>query len=374
MKIGIDTFGSDHARSGIGTYLLSFASNLPDNSNDESLSFEFFGAEIDHYTYTSGKDIPFKSVQIADSLQSQRLWHFTNVNKFAQEQKYDVVLYPAVEKVLPISYKVPGVAVVNSVLSNEVEGKRDWTQKLQIKRGLYKVPKIIAASNYIKNDLIKHGISEEKIEVVHNGIDHKIFFPAVEFESDMVDIKPFAIKKPYFIYCSRLSGAEKKHIELIKAFSLFKEKTHLPHRLVLAGSDGPYSSMVHKAAYDSSYASDIFLTGYFPHENLSRLYSGSEACIFPSVNEGVGLPVLEAMASGVPVLCSSSCALPEIAGSAALYFDSDNIEEIASTMEKIVTDSELKERMIANGLEWALSFNWKDTVEKTIQVMKTLVK
>ena len=374
MKIGIDTFGTDHARSGIGTYLLSFASNLPENTEEnKDFKIEFFGTELDHYTYTSGKKLDYKSIQVPESLQSQRLWHFTNMNKFALEQGYNVVLYPAVEKVLPISFKVPGVAVVNSVLSNEIEGKRDWTQKLQIKRGLYKIPKIIAASNFIKKDLVNHGISEEKIEVVHNGIDHKLFFPAVEFETDMVDVKPFAIKKPYFIYCSRLSGSEKKHVELIKAFSLFKDKTHLPHRLVLAGSDGPYSSEVHKAAYDSNYASDIFLTGHVPHENLSRLYSGSEACIFPSVNEGVGLPVLEAMASGVPVLCSSSCALPEIGGSAALYFDSDNIEEICSCMEKIVTDSELKEKMIKNGIEWAKTFNWEDTVSKTLNIMKSLV-
>lgn len=369
MKIGIDTFGSEHARSGVGTYLLSFASNLPEDCTDE---IEFFGAELDRYTYTSGKDIKYKSVQVSDSLNSQRLWHFTSANKFAQEQNYDVVLYPSLDKVFPISFKVPGVAVVNSVLSNEVEGKRDWTQKLQVKRGLYKVPKIISASNFIKNDLVRHGISEDKIEVVHNGIDHKLFFPAVEFDSDMVDVKPFAIKKPYFIYCSRLSGSEKKHVELIKAFTLFKERTHLPHRLVLAGSDGPYSGEVHKAAYASSSASDIFLTGYFPHENLSKLYSGSVACIFPSVNEGVGLPVLEAMACGVPVLCSSSCALPEIAGNAAMYFDSDNIEEIASCMEKIVSDSELSERMVSAGIDWARSFNWKDTVSKTLEIIRSV--
>ncbi|MDE5898232.1 MAG: glycosyltransferase family 4 protein, partial [Treponemataceae bacterium] len=321
MKVGIDTFGCDHARSGLGTYLLSFTENVRSADGAET---ELFGSELDRYTYTSGKDIPYAPVSVPDSLSAERFWHFTNIHKFAQGRNYDAVLYPAPERVLPLSFKVPGVAIVNSVLSAHVEGNNDWIQKMQIKRGLYKIQKIVAASNFIKEDLTSHGISEEKIAVVHNGIDHKLFFPAIGLNEDIVDIKPFSIKRPYFIYGSRLSGPEKRHIELIRAFTLFKERTHHPHRLVIAGSDGSSTAEIHKEAFSSSAASDIFLTGYFPHESFAQLYSGSDACIFPSVNEGVGMPVLEAMATGVPVACSNSCALPEIAGDAALFFESDN--------------------------------------------------
>lgn len=370
MKIGIDTFGCDHARGGIGTYLLSFAANLPE---DENIDVEFFGSEIDRYTYTSGKKVKYASVRIQESLNAFRLWHFSALNKFAVQRKYDAVIYPAPDKVLPVSFKVPGVAVINSILSNRVEGNKDWTQKMQVKRGLYRVPKIIAASNFIKSDLVRHGISEEKIDVVHNGIDHKLFFPSGEFDSDIVDIKPFAIKKPYFIYCSKISGPDKKHVELIKAFSKFKEKTQAPHRLVLAGSDGSYAAEVHKAALESPFASDIFLTGHFPHESLPLLYSGSEACVFPSAEEGVGLPVLEAMACGVPVLCSHSAALPEAGGDAAIYFDSDNTDDIASSLEKIVGDKELKAAMVSNGIKWASSFSWETTVKETFKAISKMV-
>lgn len=373
MKIGIDTFGCDHARSGLGTYLLSLMDNLPEMEN---VDFELFGSELDRYTYTSGKDVSYDAVVLNDSLNAERLWHFTNSSKHASMRGYDVVLYPAPERVLPINFKTPGIAVVNSVLSNMVEGKKDWIQKLQIKRGLLKVQKIIAATNFIRDDLVSHGIDAEKIEVVHNGIDHKLFFPQVDMDmdEDVVNIKPFAIKKPYFIYSSRLSDSEKKHIELIKAFSLFKKKTGLPHRLVLAGSDGAFASEVHKAAFESEYASDIFLTGYFPHESFPQLYGGSEALIFPSICEGVGLPVLEAMATGVPVACSSSGALPEIAGDAAIYFDSNNIEQIADCMEKIVSDKDLCSELISKGLERAKDFNWENTLKKTVEIAEKLVK
>lgn len=371
MKIGIDTFGCDHARSGLGTYLLSFISNLP---KTEGVEFELFGSEIDRYTYNSGKDIPYTAVSAGDGLSAERLWHFTSCSKFCLQRGYDAVIFPAPERVLPINFKVPGIAVVNSVLSSMVEGRKDWIQKLQIKRGLLKVQKIIAASQFISDDLVSHGIEPVKIDVVHNGIDHKLFFPQIDMGDDSVNIKPFAIKKPYFIYGSRLAGPEKKHVELIKAFSLFKKKTGLPHRLVLAGSDGPYSSEVHKAAFESEFASDIFLTGYFPHESFPQLYAGSEALIFPSVSEGVGLPVLEAMATGVPVVCSSSCALPEIGSDSALYFDADNLESISDAMEKIATDSDLRSELVKKGLERASKFRWENTILQTVEIARKLIR
>lgn len=372
MKIGIDTFGCDHARSGFGTYILAFAANA---GHDTRSAIELFGSEIDKFTYTSGKDIPFKAPDVADSLTAERFWHFTACNKFCAQQGYDAVIYPAPERVLPTSFKVPGIVVVNSILSNHVDGNSDWIQKLQIKRGLYKVQKIIAASAFIRDDLILHGISADKIEVVHNGIDHKSFYPAIALDADVVDIKPFAIKRPYFIYGSRLSGPEKKHIELIKAFTLFKERTQLPHRLVLAGADAPpYSTEIHKAAFESSASSDIFLTGFFPHESFPQLYAGADACVFPSVNEGVGLPVLEAMATGVPVLCSNAGALCEMAEDAALYFNSDNIEEIEHALEQIVFDQTLHASLSKKGIDRAALFSWERTVSQTFDIAERLIE
>lgn len=363
MKIGIDTFGCDHARSGLGSYVFSFVSNL----GEYEKSFELFGSELDRFAYTSGKNIPFVPASVNDNLSAERLWHFTGIAKFLQKQKYDAVLYPAPEKVLPVSFKTTGIAVVNSILSNQVEGRKDWTQKLQIKRGLYKVHHIIAASQYIKNDLVKHGIDQEKIDVVYNGIDHKLFFQPMNLDSDYVDVKPFSIKRPYFVYGSRLSGPEKKHVELIKGFSLFKQQTGAPHRLVISG-DGPYASEVHKAAFQSPFASDIFLTGFFPREGFAQLYSGSSGCVFPSVCEGVGLPVLEAMATGVPVACSNAGALPEITGGNAVLFDSDDISQIASSLSKIVSDNAFTEGLVHKSVEWTRKFEWETTVKQTFDV------
>ena len=370
MKIGIDSFGCDHARSGLGTYLLSFISNY---QKEDGVTLELFGSPLDKFKYTSGKDIKFIPVNVSDSLNAERRWHYFSAHTFVKKHGYDAVIYPAPERVLPVSFKTRSVVVVNSVIDTKLEDNFAYFTRKKIRKSFDAVDRIIAASQFIADDLISHGIDKNKITVIYNGIDHKLFYPPIDTSDDFADIKPFAIRKPYFTYGSKLSGPEKKHIELIKAFSLFKEKTKLPHRLVISGSDGEYSDEVHKAAFESPYASEIFLTGFFPHESFAKLYSDSDGCIFPSTVEGVGLPILEAMATGVPVACSSSCALPEIAGDSAIFFDSDNIEEIANCMERIVVDVGLKNTLISNGLERAKSFNWENTVRQTIDIVKKLV-
>lgn len=362
MRIGIDTCGCDHARSGLGSYLLSFVANISSKENE----IELFGLEEDRFTYNSDKDFVYTAVPPFKNLKAEQRWHVFKSAKFFQKKEYDAVIFPAPEKVVPFKYKTKSVVIVNSVISTQ----RDSSIKKQLKKGLKKAPHIVAPSEFVLRDLIINGIDESKITVIHNGIDHKVFYPVLDLDSDILDIKPFAIKRPYFLYNTRLSGPEKKHIELIKAFELFKKNTGLPHRLVIAGQDGPYAEKVHKAAFDSPYAEDIFITGYFPYQSLAKLYAGSDACVIPAENEGVGLPLLEAMASGVPVVCAQSGALPEMGGDVPVYFDPKNIEEIASVLERVVSEEDLRSEMIKKGIERASIFNWETTVAETLSVLK----
>ncbi len=363
MKIGIDTFGCD-PKSGLGSYLIYFITNLQPKLDIE---FELFGLEKDRYTYSLDKGYSYISVNIHDSEKTIAKWHKRQSAKFIKKNKYDIVLYPAAENYIPSKFKnYVGVAIINSIVSFTMKNAGSKKSR-KLKNGLLKVQKIIAASNVVKNDLIKIGINEEKIAVIPNGIDHKLFYPMSDLMDEVVDIKPFAIKRPYFVYGSRLSSPEKKHIELIKAFDLFKKTTGLPHRLVIAGNDGPFSKEIHNAAFESEYASDIFLTGYFPHESFPKLYAGADACVFPSISEGSGLPVIEAFACGIPVICSDKGALKEISGNSAVYFDSTNVEQMAEKMQEIVENKTLREEKISEGLNWASKFNWETTVALTIE-------
>jgi glycosyltransferase involved in cell wall biosynthesis len=371
MKVGIDTFGCEHGRSGLGSYLCSLTANL---RNDADVEFNLFGAELDRYTYASERAFPYDGVTLFESSAAERLWHIMCANNFASKHKYDVVLYTAASQMIPVTFSVPGVAIVNDIVSDSLSAKHNAWSSFHIKRGLAHADRVIVASQYIRKDLEKIGIDPEKIAVIHNGIDHSSFYPRELLSPNLVDIKPFAIQRPYFIYASRMSSPTKKHVELIRAFTLFKEKTHLPHRLVLAGSEGPYSDAVHDEVFNSHAASDIFITGFFPHENFPELYSGSDGCIFPSVSEGVGLPVLEAMATGIPVACAKSGALSEIAGDNAIYFDSDNIEEMAAAMETLALDKAKCKTLITGGIEWTKRFSWEKTAQMTTDVLKEVVK
>lgn len=362
MKVGIDTFGLNGGKSGAGLYVRSLVSHL---QNDADFQFELFGSEADKYTFNAGTNIPFAEVKIPASANAEKAWHFFSHDKFIKTQKYDCVMYPLASNGMLNHLAKKSLVIQNSVASKDLQSdEKSFVERFRIVHLLKKATCVVCPSMYVKKDLRALGIKEKRLAVIHNGIDGKLFFPRNYSETEDVIIKPFAIKRPYFIYGSRLSGLEKKHLELIKAFEIFKTKTTAPHRLVIAGEDDEMSESVFFAARSSTFSSDIFMTGFFPHESFPLLYAASNACVFPSVNEGVGIPILEAMASGVPVLCAKKAALPEMGGDAALYFDSENVNDIADAMIKIVFDDELRKSLIARGIKWVKRFDWTETASR----------
>lgn len=376
LKIGINTFGCDHGRSGIGAYVLSIVRNLPELDYDVDL----FGPELDRFTYTSGLDsVSYTGVSVSDSLLAERLWHITGFPSFARKQKYDAVLFPSGVRLLPFQFGVPSVAVIQNILSDTLKNSDDGLMASIFRMQLKKIDRIIAASRFIRDDLVNLHVPESRITVIHNGIDTSLFYPRPQSNTEAVLIHPFSIRRPYIIYTSRVAYPTKCHVELIRAFALFKKKTGLPHRLVLAGSDGINAEMVHREVIKSPVSSDILLTGYFPHQNLPDLFSAADACIFPSAAEGVGLPVLEAMACGIPVACARSGALPEMAGDCALYFDQNSPEEIADAIERLVRtpsgdNEQLRNSLIKQGLEWVKAFDWKQSAAETLACVASVKK
>lgn len=376
MRIGIDAFGCDHGRSGTGSYVMSLVRNFGDTGH----TIDLFGPELDRYTYTSGLDtVSYTGIHIADTSFAERTWHLTSFPSFVRKQKYDVVLFPSGVHLLPLKFVVSSFVVVQDILSDVYKNSDDGILSGFFRMQIKKATRIIAASRCIRDDLLNTGFSESRISVIHNGIDTNLFYPRPVTETEAVLIHPFSIRRPYIIYASRVAYPSKFHVELIQAFALFKEKTGAPHRLVLAGADGINAEVVHREVLNSPYSSDILLTGYFPHNSLPELYSASDACIFPSGVEGVGLPVLEAMACGVPVACARAGALPEIAGDCALYFDQNNPEEISEAISRLVRlpnngNESLRKDLIERGLAWVSSFTWKKSASETISCIESTIQ
>ena len=234
-----------------------------------------------------------------------------------------------------------------------------------------RLDRVIAVSEWVKQELIYvTKIKENRIDVVPNGIDTRAFHPRPLGEESTLLIQPFSFKRPYILYASRLEHPVKNHVKLIEAFGIFKDRTKFPHRLVLAGAKSRGAEKIKKAAAASPYRNDIFFTGYFPGTNLPELYAGADLVVIPSMYEGFGMGVLEAMASGVPVACARAGSLPEAAGYAALYFDPLDAEDMADRIVTLTVDSEVQDECRRRGLEQAQKFSWDACTSRTLEIIQ----
>jgi len=174
------------------------------------------------------------------------------------------------------------------------------------------------------------------------------------------------IRRPYLLSVGRLNP-RKNLAALLRAFAELKSRRGLPHTLVIAGRKDYGTETIYRQARGAG-PGDVVLTGYVPEAYLPALYRGADIFIYPSVFEGVGLPVLEAMASGVPVITSNTTSLPEIAGGAALIIDPENESEISAAIERFLDDPAFKADAVRRGLARAAEFSWDETAKKTLAI------
>jgi len=232
-----------------------------------------------------------------------------------------------------------------------------------------KADKIIVPSDFTKKELIQlYHVKEGKIRVIHEGYDKEMFNLNENSKKINELFKKYKIKQPYFLFVGRLE--KKKNItNLIKAYSkLFNSdiKTLLP-RLVLIGNPGFNYKKI--SLEIEKIKSLIYQVGYIQTNELVHFYHGSEAFIFPSFYEGFGLPILEAMACGIPVIVSNAGSIPEVGNEAALYFNPNKVEEIANTLKKFLTDKSLKYQLREKGLKNIEKYSWQKCAEETIKVL-----
>jgi len=231
--------------------------------------------------------------------------------------------------------------------------------KLDIK-GIKRASHIIADSQNTRKDLIKYlKISENRITVIYPGVDHSIF-------------KPYNIKlldKRYILYVG--SERPRKNLgRLLEAFA--KLKTEFPElKLVKVGTPGRSETYRRNmmAKLDSlGITQDVIFVDFISELDLAHYYSSATLLAYPSLYEGFGLPPLEAMACGCPVVTSNSSSLPEVIGEAGIMVNPNDTESLAQAMRQVLTDSKLRDDMIRKGLEQAKRFSWKKTAEQTQEV------
>ncbi|MBW1833760.1 MAG: glycosyltransferase family 4 protein, partial [Deltaproteobacteria bacterium] len=217
-----------------------------------------------------------------------------------------------------------------------------------IKRSLERSSKIIAISEATKQDIIDlFNIKEDKIHVIYHGIDLKRFRPKEETNGVGATLKKYGLKKPY-IMALGLSDLRKNGERIL---NLRKRNRVLFDQIKEHGL-----------------SDRVVMTGFVEDEDLPILYRAADLFIFPSLYEGFGLPILEAMACGTPVITSNISSMPEVAGDSALLVDPYDVDALAKAMHGILTDKGLKESLVKKGLERVKQFSWEKCAEETIRV------
>jgi glycosyltransferase involved in cell wall biosynthesis len=237
-------------------------------------------------------------------------------------------------------------------------------------KGIKKATRIIAISEATKKDLRHHlGIPDEQISVVYLGVDYQTFRPPLQTSEP---------EHPYILFVG--SEHPRKNLPtLFRAFKRLKEQPRFKNlKLVKVGkAGGPERDFRRETVSimnSLNLNQEVVFTEAVSEKDLVAYYRGAECFVFPSLYEGFGLPPLEAMACGCPVISSDSTSLPEVVGEAAIKVSPHDIEGLAGALEKILTDRELREDLIAKGAIQAARFSWEQTAEKTLEIYKEVEK
>jgi glycosyltransferase involved in cell wall biosynthesis len=240
---------------------------------------------------------------------------------------------------------------------------KQWVYERVIKWVAYKSKRIITPTEYVKDDVAKFTrTNSRKIVVTYEA-------------GDQVDAAPEPyeelVGKKFIMYVGR-STPHKNLSRLLEAYAQLKAK-HPELLLVFAGKKDVLYRRLRREAKRQEIEGVVF-TDFIPDEQLRWLYENCQAYVFPSLSEGFGLPGLEAMASGAPVVSSNATCLPEVYGDAAHYFDPENVDEMAEKINDVLTKSELRKRLVTAGTKQVAKYSWKRMAEQTLQVYKEVLR
>ena len=232
---------------------------------------------------------------------------------------------------------------------------------------------IIASSESTKRDIATLlTIPEERVRVVYLGRGDE-YRPIENRELVESFLKVHDLRTGYLLYLGTIEP--RKNLErLVDAYDLLREKHHLPHKLVIAGARGWLCDSLFEKAEKSIHRDGIVFTNHILSEDLPLLVNGADLFVYPSLYEGFGLPVLEAMACGIPVVTSNVSSIPEVVSDAALLIDPYQVDELSDAIDKVLTDDSLRGKMIEKGLKRAKLFSWKRTARETLKVYEEAVK
>ena len=270
--------------------------------------------------------------------------------------------------------------MANLLFEEKASGARMQLRRYRFRRGLLRANRVIAVSEATKRDVENvMGVPPARIRRVYNAPDPAFFERASSGNAPRQEhiLERYQINYPYLLY----AGAIRRHKNiprLIEAFAVVRDQlashpTYKDLRLVIIGDNISQFPAVRQAVIKSRVEQSVRFLGFVPFDTLRCFYECASAFVFPSRYEGFGLPPLEAMACGTPVVASNVSSLPEVVGEAAMAINPENVFDIARGIREVLLDEELRARLIRRGREQAARFSWNWTARQVLEIYREVV-
>lgn len=340
-------------------YLLVLEADVP--------LFEFVGSTM-HLVVTSEKyRTPVRDI----------LWHQLALPKWLEDNHIDVLHVPSYRRMLR-SAPCALVATIHDLAQFHVRRKADYARMFYsrvVARYLARRQnEIITVSQSTAQDVERlFNIPRDRIHLAYNGVDRDRFVRGDQVQARAQSSARWALDHPFVLYVSRIEHPLKNHCRLIKAFEKFKIATKADWQLVLVGSDWHGSDVVHAVAGRSLFANSIRFLGFVKDADLPTLYRAAEAMVYPSLFEGFGLPLVEAIECGCPVLASNRGSLAEVVGTIEGTFDPENVDEIVRVLILVATDVGWRKRICDAQVSNAKRFSWDDHAQRGLVIYQRAI-
>ncbi|MEI8205626.1 MAG: glycosyltransferase family 1 protein [Kiritimatiellales bacterium] len=375
MKIGFSACVLQGGRTGVASYVVNLLHTLQDV--DTKNSYDLLIPNADQKLIRDGFPRFHKTV-IPDALGKpvpNILWHNLVLPGRSRREAYDLVHVPSYRR-LPFIKGTKVVATVHDLATLHMDHKYDAARMFfnrQVVPGLIRrADHVITVSHFTAADLVNLiGYPAERISVIYSGINRQAYRPVPAAECRMYLRSKYGLESPFIVFVSRVEHPAKNHLRLIHAFERLKARSPSELKLVLAGADWNGADVVKDYAARSPVARDVVFTGFAPIADIQHLYSACEVMVYPSLFEGFGFPIIEAMACGAPVICSNTSSMKEIAGEGMPTFDPLDIDAITGAMEEALRIGKTSE-LTARGIAYAESFRWEKTAKQVMGVYQSV--
>jgi glycosyltransferase involved in cell wall biosynthesis len=374
MRIGISTSVIQRGQTGIGQYVLALTREFLNYTSRHEFTLFILEEDLPLFDFARGR-MQFEVVNERYRPAIKNIWwHQRWLPRRARELGLDALHIPSYRRLL-WSRSCPTIATIHDLAPFHVSKKYDWKRMLYarfvVRQLVHRQDSIIAISHQTARDITRFfGVAKKDLTVVHNGLDHERFYPGSQEKAKKRASRAYGLERPFFLYVARLEHPGKNHVRLIEAFNQLKEETRSNWQLVFAGGDWHGADVVHQTIQRSAWREDIRCLGFVADAELPELYRASDAFVFPSLYEGFGLPPLEAMACGCPVLTSARGSLQEVVGDSAATVDPESISALKDGMIRLSCDAVYRHHLHNAGLARARSFHWSKAAEAHWKSMK----